>query len=79
MEESVNQINVAITINVDMSVKNVMYLKMVMIGILLHVGVKMENICIMDNSSTRCDEVIGPYDQKTKTIPTNFNEKKSNL
>ena len=33
-----------ITINVDASVKNVMYVKKIMFGILLHVVVKMENI-----------------------------------
>ena len=42
MEENVIQINGGITINVDFSVKNVMYVKM--FGILLHVVVKMENI-----------------------------------
>ena len=44
MEESVIQINGGITINVDVSVKNVMYVKKIMFGILLHVIIKMENI-----------------------------------
>ena len=26
-----------------------------------------------------CDEVIRPYDEKIKTIPTNFNEKEVKL
>ena len=26
-----------------------------------------------------CDEVIESYDEQTKTIPTNFNEKKATL
>ena len=43
MEENVIEINVAITVNVDVSVKNVMHVKKVMFGILLHVVVKMEN------------------------------------
>ena len=44
MEENEIQINGGITINVDVSVKNIIYVKMIMIGILLHVAVKMENI-----------------------------------
>ena len=44
MEEIVIQINGGIMINVDVSVKNVMYVKKIMFGILLHVIVKMENI-----------------------------------
>ena len=31
----------------------------------------------MDDSAIMCDEVIKPYDKETKTIPTNFNEKKA--
>ena len=31
---------------------------------------------IMDNSAVTCYEVIKSYDEETKTIPTNFNEKK---
>ena len=41
-------------------------------------------VSIMDNSAIICDEVIDVdakvspnYDDKTKTIPTNFNEKKA--
>ena len=44
MEKNVLQINVGIMMNVDVSVKNVMYVKKIMFGILLHVVVKMENI-----------------------------------
>ena len=44
MEENVIQVNGGIMINVDVSVKNVMYVKKIMFGILLHVIVKMENI-----------------------------------
>ena len=44
MEENVIQINGGITINVDVSVKNVIYVKKIIFGILLHVVVKMENI-----------------------------------
>ena len=31
---------------------------------------------IMDDSAITCDENIQSYDEETKTIPTNFNEKK---
>ena len=44
MEENVIQINDGITINVGVNVKNVMYVKKIMFGILLHVIIKMENI-----------------------------------
>ena len=44
MEKNVIQINGEIMINVDVSVNNVMYVKKIMFGILLHVVVKMENI-----------------------------------
>ena len=41
MKENVIQINGGITIDVDVSVKNVMYVKKIIFGILLHVVVKM--------------------------------------
>ena len=44
MEENVIQINSGIMINVDVSVRNAMYVKNITFGILLHVIVKMENI-----------------------------------
>ena len=44
MEENVIQISGGITINVDVSVKNVIYVKKIMFAILLHVVVKMETI-----------------------------------
>ena len=31
----------------------------------------------MDDSAITCDEVIESYDEETKTILTNFNEKKA--
>ena len=43
MGENVIQISGGLMINVDVSVKNVMYMKK-MFGILLHVIAKMENI-----------------------------------
>ena len=44
MEENVIQINGGITINVDVNVKNVIYVKKIMFRTLVHVVVKMENI-----------------------------------
>ena len=44
MEENVIQIITEITINIDVSVKNGMYMKKVIFGILLHVVTKTENI-----------------------------------
>ena len=41
MEQNVIQINGGILINVDVSVKNIIYVKKIMFGILLHVFVKM--------------------------------------
>ena len=43
MEENVIHINGEMTINVGVSVKQVMYVKKIMFGILLHVIVKMKN------------------------------------
>ena len=31
----------------------------------------------MNNSAIMCDEALEQYDEDTKTIPTNFNEKKA--
>ena len=44
MEENVIQINGGIMIKMDARIKNVMYMKKTIFGILLHVVVKMENI-----------------------------------
>ena len=44
MQENLTQINGGTMINVDVSVKNVIYVKKVMFGILVHVVVKIENI-----------------------------------
>ena len=43
MEENVIHINGRVAINVNVSIKNVIYVKKI-IGILIHVVVKMENI-----------------------------------
>ena len=44
MEEDVIQIKNGITINVDVSVKSIIYVKKIIFGILLHVVAKMINI-----------------------------------
>ena len=44
IEQNVSQINYGIMISVNVSVKNIMYVKKVMFGILVHVVVRMENI-----------------------------------
>ena len=44
MEKNLIQISGRITIDVDASVKKVMYVENIIFGILLHVFVKMENI-----------------------------------
>ena len=44
MEENVIQINGGITINVDVSVENVMHVKKIIFEILLHEVAKMENL-----------------------------------
>ena len=44
MEQNVIQINGEIMINVDVSVRNIIYVKKIMYGILLHVIVKMEDL-----------------------------------
>ena len=44
MEQNVSQMNAEIAISVNGSVKNIIYVKKIIFGILLHVIVKMENI-----------------------------------
>ena len=44
MEESVIQIKSEISMNVDTNAKNIIYMKNIIFGILLHVVIKMVNI-----------------------------------
>ena len=44
MEENIIQINGRITINIDVTVKNIIYGKKLMFAIVLQVDMKMENI-----------------------------------
>ena len=58
MEENAIQTNGGIMINVDVNVKNAVFVKKIMFEILLHV--------VMDYSAVICDEVIESYDKKKK-------------
>ena len=77
MEQNATQIKGGIILNVNMSVKNIIYKKKIMFGILVHVVVKTENIqqVLWMISTIACDEVIASYDDEIKAIPKNFNEK----
>ena len=44
MKENVSQIKIGIMINVDVGVKNIIFVNKIISGILLHVAVKLENI-----------------------------------
>ena len=80
MEQNVIQINGGTTINVDASVKNIIYVKKNMFGILVHVFWKWEIFSnIIDDSVITCDEVMESYHEEIRTIPTNSNEKEYNL
>ena len=66
MKKNVFQTNGGITINVNVNVKNVMYVKKIIFGILPHVVVKMENIY----------QVLWII-QRLCVMRLNFNEKKA--
>ena len=55
MVENEIQIKSGITINVNLSVKNIIYMKEIIFGILLHVKYLASTI---DDSVTTCDEII---------------------
>ena len=60
-----------------MSVKKFMYVKKIMFRILVNDLWKWKFLAsIMYDSMITCDEVIKSYDEETKIISTNFNEKK---
>ena len=73
MEENAIQINGAIMRNVNVRVKNIMYVKKIMFGI---AACNCENgkhlASIMDDSATTCDEILESYNEET-----NFNKKKA--
>ena len=51
-------------------------MKNITFGILLYVNGKYLS-SIMNDLAITCDEFIEPYDEETKTVPTNFNKKKA--
>ena len=63
MEGNVTQINCGITRNVNVRVKNVMHVKKVLFGIVLHVAVRLVKYLAstMNDSAIRCDEFIESY------------------
>ena len=70
MVENVIQINGEITINVDLSVKNVMYAKEKKNWNPATCGCKNGKYLasIMNDSAIACDEVTESYDEQTKTF-----------
>ena len=72
IKQNAIQINGGITINVDVSVKNIIYVKKIIFGILVW---KCENgkylTSIMDDSVIMCHEFI------EEIVPTNFNKNKA--
>ena len=70
MQENLIQINCGITVNVNVSVKNFVYMKKIIFGILLHVVVKMQKYLasILNDTAITCDEIIESNDEETKTI-----------
>ena len=70
------QINGGITINVNVSVKNIMYVKKSCIW--NPATCSCENgkylASIMDNSAITCNEIV---EEEIKTVTTNFNERKA--
>ena len=71
MEKNVIHINGGIITNVNVKVKNVMYVKKIMFGILLHVIVKIKKYLAstMDDLVITCDEIIESYDNETNINP----------
>ena len=83
MEENATQINGGMTINVKVSVRNVMFY---VLNTDIHSCKNGKHLAsIMDDSAIICDEVIESYNEdaeaksldETKAIPTNLNEKKA--
>ena len=80
MKENVIQVSGGITMNVD-ECKNIIYVKKIIFGILLHVVAKMVNIQLVlwMIQQLRLMKLQMPEAnlniEKTKTVPTNFNEK----
>ena len=78
MEEYIIQINDGLMANVNVSVKNVRYIKKDYICNPSTCGCKNRKhlASIMDYSAIMCDEIMESYKEEGKNIQTNFNEKK---
>ena len=74
IEEKIIQIKIGITINVDVSVKNVINVKKIIYGILLYAVAKIVNIYAMANVIGDSVIIRNEIIEETKTVPTNFNE-----
>ena len=77
MEKNCNPDEWWIMINVDVNVKNVIYVKKTMFAIMLHVIAKLENIQeVLWIIQQLCVIKLYSRTMKKQTISTNFNEKK---
>ena len=78
MEKNLIQINGRTMINLDVSVKNIMYVKKDYIWNLATRSCKHGKYLanIMDDSTIIRDEFIQIYNKERKAVPANFNEKK---
>ena len=78
MDENVIQIIGGIMRNVDVSIKNTIYVKKDYVWNPATSNYENEEYqgSIMGDSAITCDEIIESLDEETKTISTNFNEKK---
>ena len=77
MKRNVIQINGGMTINFNVRVKNVCEKDYVWNPSTCNCENWKYLASIMDDSAIMCDEIIEPYHNETKTIPTNFNEEKT--
>ena len=71
MKENVIHIIGGITRNVDVSIKNIMYVK--------NREIVKHFASFMDDSAIMCVLVIESCYEETKTVPTNFNQKETKL
>ena len=77
MEEDLIQINGEITINVDVSVKNVIQKRLCLEPATCNCENGKYLASIINDSVISCHKGIEPYNKKTKTIPTNFHKEKT--
>ena len=77
MEENLIQINAGVTVNVDASVKKVMYVKKDYIWNPSTCSCKNGKYLasIKYDSAVMCNEVIESWNEEAKTVSTNFYEK----